>query len=242
MKLADGQEKRKLQLLVKETTPGELFQFLKHFHASWQHEQLGWLLVTFFQMMSAASMTRKLLMHISKSGTIVVLLPNPSVDPCDSSSQTRFFSRHPWDRKLFRRTSIGHRTYLRHLSHCKHDQHSVHQCRTLIDEYLRKIKYQTKFEHKFTDGRSAQYKSCHCKGDVSFSVTDLRYLTICNFCETSHAKRPQDGAGVNLKHKADMAIHQETSLNPERSRPFQVCRREDEGSCTIPIPVREHGP
>ena len=120
--------------------------------------------------------------------------------------------------------------------------HSVHQCRTLIDEYLRKIKYKTKFKHKFTDGRSAQYKSRHCKGDVSLSVTDLRYLTIRNFCETSHAKRPQDGAGVNLKHKADMAIHQETSLNPERSRPFQVCRREDEGSCTILIPVREHGP
>ena len=84
--------------------------------------------------------------------------------------------------------------------------HSVHQCRTLIDEYLRKIKYKTKFKHKFTDGRSAQYKSRHCKGDVSLSVTDLRYLTIRNFCETSHAKRPQDGAGVNLKHKADMAI------------------------------------
>ena len=53
MKLADGQEKRKLQLVVKETAPGELFQFLKsllkgfplhQFRASWQHEQLGRLL------------------------------------------------------------------------------------------------------------------------------------------------------------------------------------------------------
>ena len=44
MKLADGQEKRKLQLVTKETAPGELFQFLKsllkhfpshQFHASW---------------------------------------------------------------------------------------------------------------------------------------------------------------------------------------------------------------
>ena len=53
MKLADGQEKRKLQLVTKETAPGELFQFLKsllkdfpshQFRASWQHEQLGRLL------------------------------------------------------------------------------------------------------------------------------------------------------------------------------------------------------
>ena len=46
-------------------------------------------------------------------------------------------------------------------------------------------------------------------GDVSFSVTDFGYFTIRNFYETSHAKGPQDGAGANLKHKADMAVIKE---------------------------------
>ena len=95
---------------------------------------------------------------------------------------------------------------------CKHDHHSVHQCRTLIDEYLRKINYKTKFMHEFTDGCLAQYKSHHRIGDVSFSVTDFGYFTICNFYETSHAKGPQDGAGANLKHEADMAVIKEQVL------------------------------
>lgn len=60
--------------------------------------------------------------------------------------------------------------------------------------------------HEFTDGCSAQYKSRHCMGDVSLSVTDFGFFTIRNYYETSHAKVPQDGAGANLKHKADMAV------------------------------------
>ena len=40
-------------------------------------------------------------------------------------------------------------------------------------------------------------------GDVSFSVTDFGFFTIQNYYETSHTKGPQDGAGANLKHKAD---------------------------------------
>lgn len=43
-------------------------------------------------------------------------------------------------------------------------------------------------------------------GNVSFSVTDFGFFTIRNYYETSHAKGPQDGAGANLKHKADMAV------------------------------------
>lgn len=43
-------------------------------------------------------------------------------------------------------------------------------------------------------------------GDVSFSVTDFGFFTIRNYYETSHAKGPQDGAGANLKLKADMAV------------------------------------
>ena len=43
-------------------------------------------------------------------------------------------------------------------------------------------------------------------GDVSFSVNDFGFPTVRNYFEPSHAKGPQDGAGANLKHKADMAV------------------------------------
>ena len=41
--------------------------------------------------------------------------------------------------------------------------------------------------------------------DLSFSVADFGFLTVRNYFKTSHAKGPQDGAGANLKHKAQMA-------------------------------------
>ncbi|CAH3173995.1 unnamed protein product, partial [Porites evermanni] len=59
---------------------------------------------------------------------------------------------------------------------------------------------------EWTDGCSAQYKSRHCMVDISFSNSDFGYRTIRNYFETSHAKGPQDGAGANLRHKADMAV------------------------------------
>lgn len=43
-------------------------------------------------------------------------------------------------------------------------------------------------------------------GDVAQSSSDFGYMTIRNYFETSHAKGPQDGAGANLKHKADMGV------------------------------------
>ena len=62
--------------------------------------------------------------------------------------------------------------------------------------------------HEWTDGCSAQYKSRHCMGDVSFSETHFSFPTIRNYFETSHAKGPQDSAGANLKSKANMAVIQ----------------------------------
>ena len=43
-------------------------------------------------------------------------------------------------------------------------------------------------------------------GNVAQSSSDFGYVTVCNCFETSHAKGPQDGAGANLKHQADMAV------------------------------------
>lgn len=68
------------------------------------------------------------------------------------------------------------------------------------------IGYEAKVMHEWMVGCSAQYKSRHCMGDVAHSSTHFGYITIRNYFETSHAKGPQDGAGANLKHKADMVV------------------------------------
>lgn len=88
----------------------------------------------------------------------------------------------------------------------KHDHDSVHECRGIIAEYLKEINCPVTVMHEWTDGCAAQYKSCHCMGDVSYSKVDFGFLTLRNYFETSHAKGPQDGAGANLKHKVDMAV------------------------------------
>ena len=49
-------------------------------------------------------------------------------------------------------------------------------------------------------------------GDVAQSSSDFGYMTIRNFFETSHVKGSQDGAGANLKHKADMAVNDRYTL------------------------------
>ena len=58
---------------------------------------------------------------------------------------------------------------------------------------------------EWTDGCVAQYKSCNCMDDLSFSVADFGFLTVRNYFRTSHAKGLQDGAGTNLQQKAEMA-------------------------------------
>ena len=49
-------------------------------------------------------------------------------------------------------------------------------------------------------------------GDVNMSATDFGFMSIIIINEISHAKGPQDGAGANLKHKADMAVIKEQQV------------------------------
>lgn len=42
--------------------------------------------------------------------------------------------------------------------------------------------------------------------DVSYSIADLGYPTIQNYFATLHTKDPPEGAGANLKSKADMVV------------------------------------
>ena len=87
---------------------------------------------------------------------------------------------------------------------------------------------------KWMDGGLAQYKSRHCIGDVSFSVNDFRFPTVRNYFETSCAKRPQDGAGANLKHKADMAVIRGEAVIQNARDLFDFA----EANLTLPLSTR----
>ncbi|XP_071122993.1 uncharacterized protein [Mytilus edulis] len=89
----------------------------------------------------------------------------------------------------------------------KHDHHFTHEVQKLIRDYLISISCDVSVMHEFTDGCSAQYKSRHCIGDISYGCSDLGYDKIVrNFFETSHARRPQDAAGGYIKKQADLSI------------------------------------
>ena len=60
-------------------------------------------------------------------------------------------------------------------------------------------------------------------GDIAQSSSDFGHITIRNYVETLHAKGPQDGAGANLKHKADMGVIKQ-----------QVCQNIDLNSLIYP--------
>lgn len=67
--------------------------------------------------------------------------------------------------------------------------------------------------HEFCDGCAAQYKSRHCFGDLSDSLSEFCYQKLIrNFFETSHAKGPQDAAGGFLKNQADLAVIRGTCI------------------------------
>ena len=185
MKLADGQEKRKLQLVTKETAPGELFQFLKsllkhfpshQFHASWQHEQLGRLLDNLPQ------------------GHVCCIHDYSENYTCSYQNQVQ--SMYFGQNQASIHVTVLHRHALTNINGVQssiddpvlitehifvispENLHAVPQCRVLIADYLKRINYETKFMHEFTDGCSAQYKNRHCMGDVSYSANDFGYFTI----------------------------------------------------------------
>ena len=58
-------------------------------------------------------------------------------------------------------------------------------------DYLQELEYPVTVMHEWTDGCVAQYKSCHCMGDLSFSAPDFGFLTVRNYFETSLRKDPR---------------------------------------------------
>lgn len=89
----------------------------------------------------------------------------------------------------------------------QHDNYFTSHVQKQIRDYLDSISYPVTIMHEFTDGCSAQYKSRHCLGDLSRTVSELGYERIQrNYFETSHAKGPQDAAGGYVKRQADISV------------------------------------
>jgi len=99
------------------------------------------------------------------------------------------------------------------------DQDSVHKVQELIQTYLAKdIGYNVVKMHEFTDGCSAQYKSCHCIGDLSCSLADFGFYIQRNYFETYHAKGGQDAAGSYVRQKVSQAVLRRTAtINSSKS-------------------------
>ena len=212
----EGKEKRKLQLVRKETSPGAMFESLKmllhefsshQFRASWQSKQMK------------DSIDHLPLEHVccihdyseNYSCTSQDQLQSQYFSQSQASIHVTILHRHALkDVDGIESTIEEPEIITEHIfvisPDTKHDHHSVHQVRELVAGYLKEIKYDVEVMHEWTDGCSAQYKSRHCMGDISFSNSDFGYKTIRNYFEMSHAKGPQDGAGANLKHKADMEV------------------------------------
>ena len=210
------EEKRRLQLVEKETPPGEMFAYFKslfakfsghRLRANWQSKQL------------------KSIVQCLPIGHVVCVHDYSENYSCQHQDQIQ--SLYYGQTQASIHVTVMHRHSLAEIDgedstpdnpkivtehlfvispDLKHDHHSVHHCRTLVAKYLTQIRCPVIMMHEWTDGCSAQYKSRHCMGDVSYSVADFGYPTIRNYFETSHAKGPQDGAGANLKFKADMAV------------------------------------
>lgn len=65
--------------------------------------------------------------------------------------------------------------------------------------------------HEFIDGCAAQYKSRHCIGDLSCSLTDFGSPIQRNYFETSHFEGEQDAAGSHVKQKVSQAVLRRTA-------------------------------
>ena len=242
-------KKRKLQLVRKETPPGAmctnfkmlLNEFSSHqFRATWQSKEM-----------------KKCIEHLPENHVCCI---HDYSENYSCTSQDQLQSQYFSQTQASIHVTILHRHALETVDgvestmedpliitehifvispDTKHDHHSVHEVRELVAGYLEEIDYDVEAMHEWTDGCSAQYKSRHCMGDVSFSASDFGYKTIQNYFETSHAKGPQDGAGANLKHKVDMAVIKRQEIIQNAKDLFQFAEKSLKMPAPSRLPVRK---
>ncbi|EDO34354.1 predicted protein [Nematostella vectensis] len=215
--LANGQEKKKIALVPKETPPSEMFTYFKKlleayplhsFMAKRQREQLDNLLehlplghVVCIHDYSEGYACRQQdeiqseFFDVTKASLHVTILHRHAVESKDGITSTEA-EPHLIKEHLFVVSDDP-----------TQDHDSVHKAQKLIHDYLvNDVGYSIELLHEFTDGCAAQYKSRHCIGDLSCSLADFGYPIQRSFFETSHAKGEQDAAGSHVKQKTSQAV------------------------------------
>lgn len=215
--LSNGQEKKKIALVQKDTPPSELFKYFQEllttypihsFLSRWQHDQLENLLDNLplghvvcvhdysegyacrqqDEIQSEHFDVAKVSLHV----TILYCHAARATDGVASAEEEpHLIKEHPF---VLSDDPIQ-------------DQDSVHKVQELIHNYLiNDVYYNVLKMHEFTDGCAAQYKSRHCIGDLSCSLADFGFHIQRNYFETSHAKGEQDAAGLHVKQKVGQAV------------------------------------
>lgn len=220
--LANGQEKKKLALVTKETPPSQMFGYFKDllkdyplhsFMAKWKREQLDSLLEhlpldhavaihDYSEGYTCRSQdeTQSEYFDVAKVSLHVTILYRHSTEKNDGIESTQDNPEVVKEHVFVISDDVIQ------------DNNSVHKVQELLNTYLTKdLGQQITVLHEFIDGCSAQYKSRHCLGDLSCCVADFGYKIQRNFFETSHAKGEQDAAGSHVKQKVSQAVLRRTA-------------------------------
>lgn len=222
LNMKKGKTMRKLSLVKKETSPGEMFSYFleilssfssHQFRAKWQASQLKYLQENLpinhclcihdfsenfscfdkQEIQSSYFQKNEVSLHVSVLYRHAVL----EYDGIDSTLE----NPHIITEQFFVISPD-----------LIHDHYFVQHVQLLISQYLSEIKCKIDEIHEFTGGCQCQYKSRHCIGGLSTIRNTLGYNKIRrNFFESAHGKGPQDAAGGCIKHQADLAIRRGTT-------------------------------
>ena len=221
--LSNGQEKKKIALVTKNTAPKELFKYFQDllkqypyhsFMGKWQREQMD-------NLIEHLPLNEIVCVHDYSEGYSCRQqdeLQSEYFDVAKVSLHITILYRHAVE-TIDGKTSTEEDPQIvkEHLFVVSDDDvqdyHSVHKAQELIIGYLEsQLQIKINKLHEFTDGCAAQYKSRHCLGDLSCCLADYGFLVQRNFFETSHAKGEQDAAGANVKQKVSHAVLRKTAV------------------------------
>lgn len=184
--LANGQEKKKLALVTKETPPSQMFGYFKDllkdyplhsFMAKWQREQLDSLL-EYLPLDHAVAIhdysegytcrsqdeTQSEYFDVAKVSLHVTILYRHSTEKNDGIESTEENPEIVKEHVFVISDDVIQ------------DNNSVHKVQELLNTYITKdLGQQITVLHEFTDGCSVQYKSRHCLGDLSCCEADFGY-------------------------------------------------------------------
>lgn len=221
--LSNGQEKKKIALITKQTPPKELFTYFQgllkeypyhSFMAKWQRDQMD-------NLIEHLPLNEVVCVHDYSEGYSCRQqdeLQSEYFDVAKVSLHITILYRHAVE-SIDGKTSTENDPQIikEHLFVISDDEvqdyHSVHKAQELVKGYLEdQLKITINKLHEFTDGCAAQYKSRHCIGDLSCCLADYGFNVQRSYFETSHAKGEQDAAGANVKQKVSQAVLRKTAV------------------------------